>query len=177
MFTQYRGQALCWFSLDACQQGWIKVGANTDLSVLHRIHHVRCYQFAHCLIFSFFFFLWLHRAEKASYLSKKLCTFSDGCEDPAWQWSLGNISAHRDEVMISSSPEQGVMAQSCDSMNKGTSRLSFKTNSGYRKQFFREKNLICLLFYISALHKRYFSDTGEVMVNTLRVKQNKHKWV
>lgn len=41
--------------LDSCQQGWIKVGANTDLSVLQRTHQVRCYQFAHCLIFFPFF--------------------------------------------------------------------------------------------------------------------------
>lgn len=32
--------------------------------------------------------------------------------------------------MISNSPGQGVVAQSSDSMNKGISRLSFKTKSG-----------------------------------------------
>lgn len=86
-----------------------------------------------CLLFHFFppFFWWLHRAENASYPSRDLCTSWDGCENPAWQCPLGNISGHREEVMISTRTRSS--GTEPDSMNKGTSRPSFKTKSDYKK--------------------------------------------
>lgn len=87
----------------------------------------------HLPVVSFFpsFFWWLHRAENASYPSRDLCTSWDGCENPAWQCPLGNISGHREEVMISTRTRSS--GTEPDSMNKGTSRPSFKTKSDYKK--------------------------------------------
>ena len=85
--------------------------------------------------------------------------------------------------MISSSPEQGVVAQSSDSMNKGISRLCFKTKSGSGETVIEGRNCFLassrsLLCTGATSTFRYFSDIGEeAMVYTLRVRQNKQKYV
>jgi len=80
--------------------------------------------------------------------------------------------------MISSSPG-GVVAQSSDSMNKGTRRHCFKTKSGSGRMVILGRNCFLgssrsLLCVAATTTFRNFSDiSGEEIVYIFRVRQNK----